>query len=64
MALPNPPSKVYSFDLAKLSKHVIRANLARLPLKSAILDHAVFCLALMGTDYLRFIYEANRVLKY
>ena len=38
-------------------------NIANLPLSHVSVDAAVFCLALMGTDYGRFVEEADRVLK-
>ena len=57
------PNKVYSFDLVAQNKSVIACNIANVPLKNNELDIAVFCLALMGTDYYKFILESHRVLK-
>jgi ribosomal RNA-processing protein 8 len=57
------PLKTYSIDLMKRRDFVIKANLSRLPIKAGRIDIAVFCLSLMGTDYLKFICEANRVLR-
>lgn len=39
------------------------ADIAHLPLKSATQHYAVFCLSLMGTNYIEFVVEALRVLK-
>lgn len=55
--------KVHSFDLVAHSPDVVACNIANLPLPNVSVDAAVFCLALMGTDYGRFIEEADRVLK-
>ena len=39
------------------------ADISNLPLKNQSTDVAVFCLALMGVNYLDFLIEAGRVLK-
>lgn len=57
-----PQRRVENFDLAP-GPHVTVCNIASLPLKSASVDVAVFCLSLMGIDYGSFIEEAARVLK-
>jgi hypothetical protein len=57
------PNKVYSFDLVAQNKSVIACNIANVPLQNNKLDVAVFCLALMGIDYHKFIIESHRVLK-
>mmetsp|Transcript_20517 Transcript_20517/g.56959 ORF Transcript_20517/g.56959 Transcript_20517/m.56959 type:complete len:420 (-) Transcript_20517:107-1366(-) len=54
---------VHSFDLIAVNERVTPCNLANVPLADASLDIAVFCLALMGTDWLRFLQEAYRCLK-
>lgn len=38
-------------------------DIKNLPIKSDKIDITVFCLALMGTNYLYFILEASRCLK-
>ncbi|KAJ2319372.1 hypothetical protein IWW52_002010 [Coemansia sp. RSA 2704] len=37
--------------------------IANVPLDAGSMDVAVFCLALMGTDFMQFIREANRILR-
>lgn len=55
--------KVVSYDLVAQSPGVIAANMADLPEASGSVDVSVMCLALMGTDYSRFLAEAIRILK-
>ncbi len=38
------------------------ADISKLPLKNSTMDVAVFCLALMGVNYLDFLIETGRVL--
>ncbi|EAK87750.1 Rrp8p like methyltransferase involved in rRNA processing [Cryptosporidium parvum Iowa II] len=60
--------KVYSFDL-NCSKEISEkynitiCNMKNIPLNHKVLDLAVFCLSLMGTDWPLFIKEACRTLK-
>ncbi|KAL1638144.1 25S rRNA (adenine645-N1)-methyltransferase [Diplodia intermedia] len=54
--------RVHSFDLAAPSPLITKADIANLPLPDGSVDVAVFCLALMGTNWLDFIDEAWRVL--
>ncbi|KAI5807863.1 methyltransferase-domain-containing protein [Peziza echinospora] len=56
---------VLSFDLSNASNPslVTEADIAHLPLDPESVDIAIFCLALMGTNYLDFIDEAARVLR-
>lgn len=55
--------RVHSFDLVKVNERVTPCNLADVPLEDGSLDVAVFCLALMGTDWPMFLEEAHRCLK-
>ncbi|BDA41487.1 probable ribosomal RNA-processing protein 8 at C-terminar half [Coccomyxa sp. Obi] len=55
--------KVHSMDLVSSAPGVIACNMAHTPLETASVDIAIFCLALMGTDYPTFLEEALRVLK-
>ncbi|KAG0004375.1 25S rRNA (adenine645-N1)-methyltransferase [Modicella reniformis] len=55
--------KVLSFDLVAKNDRVIACDIAHLPLEDASIDVAIFCLSLMGTDFLKFLKEAYRVLK-
>jgi ribosomal RNA-processing protein 8 len=55
---------VRSFDLvADAARGIEAADLARVPLADSSVDVVVLCLALMGTDWPRFLREARRVLK-
>ncbi|KXJ23930.1 ribosomal RNA-processing protein 8 [Exaiptasia diaphana] len=57
------PNKVHSFDLVAANDRVTACNMAKVPLNSASIDVAIFCLSLMGTDLESFLKEAHRVLK-
>ncbi|XP_071950434.1 uncharacterized protein [Antedon mediterranea] len=54
---------VYSFDLVSTKANTIACNMAKVPLSDNALDVAVFCLSLMGTNWIDYLKEANRVLK-
>lgn len=54
--------KVLSFDLHSPSPLVQRADIANLPLEDGGVNIAIFCLALMGTNWPDFIDEAYRIL--
>ncbi|KAJ1733069.1 25S rRNA (adenine645-N1)-methyltransferase [Coemansia biformis] len=54
---------VHSFDLVGYNKRITPCNIANVPLSSGTADMAIFCLALMGTDFIAFIREANRILR-
>ncbi|KAK6609864.1 rRNA processing protein [Botrytis cinerea] len=43
---------------------VTRADIANLPLEDGSIDIAIFCLALMGTNWIDFIEEAFRILRW
>ncbi|CAJ1423029.1 unnamed protein product [Effrenium voratum] len=63
LALELPGRKVHSFDLVQINERVTACNLASVPLPGKSLDVAIFCLALMGTDWVDFVTEAWRCLK-
>ncbi|KAJ2774746.1 25S rRNA (adenine645-N1)-methyltransferase [Coemansia nantahalensis] len=54
---------VHSFDLVAYNERITACNIASVPLDSGAADVAIFCLALMGTDFLAFVREANRILR-
>jgi len=54
--------KILSYDLQSPSKHVTKADISALPLEDGSIDVSIFCLALMGTNWIDFIEEAYRVL--
>ncbi|KXS12499.1 hypothetical protein M427DRAFT_114003 [Gonapodya prolifera JEL478] len=56
--------KVWSFDLCEDSQGWVTAcDIKKVPLLSSSVDVAVFCLSLMGTNYIDFVKEATRLLK-
>lgn len=54
--------KIQSYDLHSPSPLVTKADISELPLADGSVDVAIFCLALMGTNWISFIEEAYRVL--
>lgn len=54
--------QVLSFDLHSPAPHVTKADMANVPLPDGSVNVAVFCLALMGTNWPAFIEEAYRLL--
>ena len=54
--------QVFSYDLQNPSPFVTKADIANLPLEDNSVDVAIFCLALMGTNWIDFIEEAYRIL--
>ena len=56
--------KIHSFDLQSPSSLVTKADIANLPLPDGSVDVAIFCLALMGTNWIDFIEEAFRILRW
>jgi ribosomal RNA-processing protein 8 len=53
---------ILSYDLQSPSRLVTKADIANLPLADGSVNVAIFCLALMGTNWLDFIEEAYRIL--
>lgn len=53
---------VKSYDLQSPSKLVTKADIANLPLADGSVNVTIFCLALMGTNWIDFIEEAYRIL--
>ena len=49
--------------MVSIAPHVIECDVKHVPKAAASVDLAVFCLSLMGVNYLEFIAEANRLLK-
>ncbi|KAK6529664.1 25S rRNA (adenine645-N1)-methyltransferase [Arthrobotrys megalospora] len=62
-AKPRPKIKVNSYDLHAPNPLVTVADIANLPLPDGSVDIAIFCLALMGTNWPKMIEEAVRVLR-
>lgn len=54
--------KVHSFDLKKGNERITVADIKNVPLEDNSCTVVIFCLALMGTNFLDFIEEAYRIL--
>ncbi|USW54064.1 Putative ribosomal RNA processing protein [Septoria linicola] len=54
--------RVLSYDLHSPSPLVTKADISKLPADDGSVDIAIFCLALMGTNWISFIEEAYRIL--
>ncbi|KAK6529016.1 25S rRNA (adenine645-N1)-methyltransferase [Orbilia ellipsospora] len=63
-AKPRPKIKVNSYDLHAPNALITVADIANLPLRDGSVDVAIFCLALMGTNWLNMVEEAVRVVRY
>ena len=55
--------RFHNFDLHAPNSAVTKADIANIPLRDGEADIAVFCLSLMGTNWISFIEEAWRVLR-
>ncbi|MCJ1393057.1 25S rRNA (adenine645-N1)-methyltransferase [Xylographa bjoerkii] len=56
--------RIHSYDLAAASPLITVADIRSLPLADSSVDVAIFCLALMGTNWTEFIEEAWRILRW
>ena len=54
---------MHSFDLVAANERVVACDIANVPLGDKSVDVAVFCLALMGSNFADFLREAHRLLK-
>lgn len=54
---------MHSFDLVSKESFIVACDIAHVPLADKSLDIAIYCLALMGTNWSEFIVESNRCLK-
>jgi len=54
--------KIHSYDLHSPSPLVTKADISNVPLPDGSADVVIFCLALMGTNWISFIEEAYRIL--
>lgn len=55
---------VKSFDLVAANDTVTACDISNLPLEAKSVDFVVFCLSLMGTNYIDFLREAVRVMRW
>ena len=58
-----PVVAVHSFDLHASNELVTACNMADVPLRAGACDVAVFCLSLMGVNFVDYLHEAHRVLR-
>lgn len=56
-------NKVYAFDHIAVDSEVITCDMANTGQSEGIIDVAVFCLSLMGTNWRDYLVEAHRLLK-
>jgi ribosomal RNA-processing protein 8 len=61
--IKNLQLKFHNYDLHAPNSHVTVADISDLPLRDGEADIAVFCLSLMGTNWLSFVEEAWRILR-
>lgn len=54
--------EVHSFDLKKANERITVADIKSVPLEDESCNIVIFCLALMGTNFLDFVQEAYRIL--
>ncbi|KPI43810.1 uncharacterized protein AB675_6559 [Cyphellophora attinorum] len=54
---------IHSYDLHAPNQHVTVADIANLPLRDGEADIAIFCLSLMGINWVDFVDEAWRILR-
>lgn len=59
---PKLDIEVHSFDLKKANDRITVADIKNVPLEDNSCTIVIFCLALMGTNFLDFINEAYRIL--
>jgi ribosomal RNA-processing protein 8 len=59
----NQAKQVLSYDLVAIKPFITVADMKKLPLEKESIDLGVFCLALMGINYIDFLIECTRVLK-
>lgn len=56
-------NQVHAFDYVAIDKNVIACDMSSVPLNSQEVDAVVFCLSLMGSNYLDYLKEAFRIIK-
>ncbi|KAI9597833.1 methyltransferase-domain-containing protein [Syncephalis fuscata] len=55
--------KIHSFDLVAGNERITACDIANVPLADNSVDVVIFCLSLMGTNFIDFITEAIRILR-
>lgn len=56
-------NKVYAFDYVGIDNSVIECDISNIPLENNKVDVCVFCLSLMGSNYIEYLNEGHRILK-
>jgi superfamily II DNA or RNA helicase len=56
-------NQVHAFDYVAIDKNVTACDMSSVPLNSQEVDAVVFCLSLMGSNYLDYLKEAFRIIK-
>ena len=56
-------NKVHAFDYVAIDKNVTACDMSKVPLKDEMVNATVFCLSLMGSNYLDYIKEGHRITK-
>jgi ribosomal RNA-processing protein 8 len=56
--------RIHSFDLIAINDYVTACDMAHVPLENCSMDVVIFCLSLMGVNFMEYLREAHRVLKY
>jgi hypothetical protein len=54
---------IHSFDLVAGNEFITACDIAHVPLKKHTVDIVIFCLSLMGTNFVQFLQESRRILK-
>jgi hypothetical protein len=57
-------SKFNSFDLCKYNEYITPCDISHTPLENNSTDCAVFCLSLMGRNFIEYLSESRRILKH
>ena len=55
--------KIHSFDLVKYNENITVSDIKNVPLENESVDVVVFCLSLMGKNFVEFLSESRRILK-
>ena len=56
-------NKVHAFDYVAINENVTACDMSNVPLKDQDVDAVVFCLSLMGSNYIDYIKESFRIIK-
>ncbi len=55
--------KIHSFDLVAGNEFITACDIAKVPLPDESVDFVIFCLSLMGTNFVQFLKEARRIIR-